>query len=1200
MKYETTAPLAAISAGARRLAGIAVLAAPLWAAPARAQSAEPADTLTGRVTDPRGAPVAAATVRATGSDGRPHAASTDAAGVYLLAVPRGGGGRYVLTVERAGFTPYTAVVRRGAAEVKLARRVYALDTVQVQGSRVRLASVERRTPGQTGTAWTTAQTEALPMEPGELAAGAALEPGVVRLGGTDEGLAGLSIAGQPPSQNRTTVDGASFGASSLPPEAVRSTGVISNSYDVARGQFSGGMVAATTRSGTNVWGGALNATLNDPAFRFGELPGRAPEGGDRWMQLDGGAGGPLVRNRLFGYGAFQLSRRTGGASFLDPDDVAGLRQLDVSPDSARRFAEIARGIAPSAAPADERSGFASGLARMDLELGSRHTLALRVDGRTSRTTGAGASPLRLAGSTGEQDASSGGALLQLATRGPTWGNEARAFASGNSQGSTPGREIPEGVVQVGEGGGGISSFAFGGSALLYARARARLFEAADDFTWESPGQAHSVRIGAFVQEESVRLTGIGNAFGTFAFRGLAELEAGRPSSFTRTLAAPRREATARYAALYAGDTWRAGDRLQLMYGVRLEGASYPALSAVGPEVETRFGREPGRIPSELRASPRAGFRFDPGWGHNVSIHGGVGAFRGRLALRSLAGTLSETGAEGATERLVCIGAAAPAPRWEAYAADAATIPTTCADGASAQAERAPQVSVFAPGFAAPRVWRASLGGGMQLAGGRFLQLDGTLVRGAGQPLASDLNLNRTPRFALAEEGGRPVFAPSSAIDPRSGGVSPGASRTFAELAGVREIEPAGRSWTGQMTVGLLGLFRGTSTFSAFYTYTRSRDVASGVPAPGGVGASTAGDPSAREWATADFEQRHTLQGMVDFRVGRWMSVAAIGSLASGLPYTPSVDGDINGDGYSNDRAFAFDPASTRDPALAVGMERLLDEAPAAARGCLREELGRVARRNSCRTPSNPTLDVLAYLRPTGQSRRLRVSVRASNVTAGLDYLLHGANGLRGWGQIPFADATLLHVRGFDAASSTYRYEVNPRFGEVLGARGFLRSPMTVAIQARITLGADPAYQSFARTVAAVGRSSPERVRARLAESIPNVPVQVLAANASRPLGLTPDQADRLSAAGDSLRAPVERLVQDLADLLRSAPPSRRSAAQRSRIEELSRSAAALVAQGQESARAILAPAQWSALPPALTSPPHPVEEGSQNVTIPTG
>src|SRR3989449_7888766 len=48
----------------------------------------------------------------------------------------------------------------------------------------------------------------------------------------------------------------------------------------------------------------------------------------------------------------------------------------------------------------------------------------------------------------------------------------------------------------------------------------------------------------------------------------------------------------------------------------------------------------------------------------------------------------------------------------------------------------------------------------------------------------------------------------------------------------------------------------------------------------------------------------------------------------------------------NDRAFVFDPATAPDSGLVNGMRALLAGAPAAVRGCLDSQLGRIAARNS--------------------------------------------------------------------------------------------------------------------------------------------------------------------------------------------------------------------------------------------------------------
>ena len=44
-----------------------------------------------------------------------------------------------------------------------------------------------------------------------------------------------------------------------------------------------------------------------------------------------------------------------------------------------------------------------------------------------------------------------------------------------------------------------------------------------------------------------------------------------------------------------------------------------------------------------------------------------------------------------------------------------------------------------------------------------------------------------------------------------------------------------------------------------------------------------------------------------------------GSFRSGSAFTPAVAGDINGDGYSNDRAFVYSPATTADQVALVAL-----------------------------------------------------------------------------------------------------------------------------------------------------------------------------------------------------------------------------------------------------------------------------------------
>jgi hypothetical protein len=325
--------------------------------------------------------------------------------------------------------------------------------------------------------------------------------------------------------------------------------------------------------------------------------------------------------------------------------------------------------------------------------------------------------------------------------------------------------------------------------------------------------------------------------------------------------------------------------------------------------------------------------------------------------------------------------------------------------------------------------------------------------------------------------------------------------------------------------------------------------------------------------------------------------------ASGLPYTPVVAGDVNGDGYENDRAFISDPASEPDPVLAAALGRVRARAPSGALDCLRTQVGRIATPGSCRTSWSSSLDIRAAMlvRGNANTRRLTLTVFASNVTAGLDYLFHGSRDLRGWGQYPAPDATLLQVRGFDAGQRAFRYEANENFGQPLDLRG--RTPFRLTLQARLTLGADPRYPPMMAAIKeGMGRSR-ESMREDLSTRVRNIPALLLriAAGDTAALQLTVAQRASLHALADSLGPGIRAVLDSLADV--HARPGEWSAIRRSRLETLTRRATELSGAALQGTRGILTMEQWARVPAWLRRP-RSVEELSRppeaQTTVQTG
>src|SRR5687767_8326505 len=270
------------------------------AAAVPAQLAGTTEIITGVVTNAEGQPVEGARVEVTSTESQvTRRFTTDARGRFTILFPDGGG-QYQIAVRALGMAPYDAVLARQGDEDRIVTTIQLSSTPSVlqrvvtrAPQRTPPAGVGRPEPGNVERQLTPDQLARLPIDASDIADIASLAPGVVTVPGTDSTAAGFSVAGQRPDQNAVTLDGAQFGGSTIPSEALRVTRVITSSYDVGRGQFTGGQVASTTRSGTNRVQGTFTYGMRDPSLQweddsFGSL-GR----GYKQHTLSGGLGGPL-------------------------------------------------------------------------------------------------------------------------------------------------------------------------------------------------------------------------------------------------------------------------------------------------------------------------------------------------------------------------------------------------------------------------------------------------------------------------------------------------------------------------------------------------------------------------------------------------------------------------------------------------------------------------------------------------------------------------------------------------------------------------------------------------------------------------------------------------------------------------------------------------------------------------------------------
>lgn len=1168
-----------------------------FSSPAHAQGTI---TILGTVNGPGGTPLAGARIQATNERGESGEARSAADGQYRLALPARGGD-YVVSGEAEGINPITRLVHAapGATEIRvdlpMLSRVVSLRPIVVRARRMTVAAATEHVPGATGGSNSGLELQGEPLGGDPLADLMGVTPGVARTAGP--GGTGLSIGGEAPEQTHTTVDGGTASAGIVPREALRDVEVRTSPFDVSRGRFTGGQVDLRTQAAGNAWGGSVRLDRRDPRLQYGDTP--APlRSRTAVSALDGGAGGALVKDRLFVFGALSLRRAEAPARVLEQASAAGLRALGVSPDSLARLFSLTSGARPAADGIDTRgSSYATGLLRLDAMLSPSQTLTLRVNGQSTRFADDG-SGWAVAGTGAELRGSSVGALASLNSAGTSVANELRINFTRGSSTSGGDDPVPAGTVGVVSQVGGETSLAqlrFAGSPFSDTHSRLGSFELADQLVATSKDRNRRFRLGGELSSDAERAHPQVSP-GSFYFPTLEALQAGRPALFTRTFDTLQHRARVTRSALFSDGRIDMGT-LSVNVGVRAERAWVSTPDQVNPTVEQRFGTAPGMVPSRWWLSPRAGFGYTAHMPWNrgdtkSGIHGGIGDFVGVLPLASLTSALDETAMPG-TAVLSCAGPSAPTPDWDAYRADPSSIPTTCLDGSPALASLLAPATLFTRDFSPPRVRRASLGASGVLFQGLIYMVNASVSRGIHQPVARDRNLIGSPAFTNGAEGGRAVYVPAAAIDPATGAASASASRRYGDLGVVREVSGDGRSRAIQVGAKLSQIFA-RYVVEMGYTWTDARERIGPLDAPGGGPASTGADAFGLAWGPSSYTPRHVFNLYLhrSYSRGRY-NLGVIGRFSSGTAFTPMVAGDVNGDGTANDRAFIFDPNSNGlvGDAPREAMRGLLDDAPGNVRRCLRAQLGRIAGHNSCRTSWSPSLDVngqvhLGPLIGGDFRRRATLWVSAQNVTAGLDYLLHGPERLRGWGQLPAVDGTLLSVRGFDPASRRFVYDVNERFGRPVQGGVLNRIPFALSLQVRVVVGADQVRSAAVREMRSDMQDeglTPARARMHLVQQWTNVPAEALLQDAPRRLYLTPAQAARLQAEADSVVARREPVLREMVDLLTS--PRRYAPPTIQRLTQLRAQAAALRQAGADAARAVLTPEQWAKLPASLRSIP---------------
>ena len=285
-----------------------------------AQAQSSSADLNGTVVDPNGAVVAGATVTAKGSStGISRTVTANDAGEYsFIGLPPG---EYSVTVEAATFkktviSPVKLTVGQSATlEIKLELGQQDV-TVTVSGDSVELVETTRSSVGNT---IDQQRVENLPTNE-RSATGFALTLSTV---GRDNGrpigpapTSGLNIGGQRGRSTQVNVDGADFtdnsvnaSRSTVSQEAVQEYQISTNSYTAEFGRATGGVVNVVTKRGTNEFTGNIFGFIRDKNIQARNAFSPVAKPDFRRTQYGATLGGPIVKDKVFFFAAFERRQR---------------------------------------------------------------------------------------------------------------------------------------------------------------------------------------------------------------------------------------------------------------------------------------------------------------------------------------------------------------------------------------------------------------------------------------------------------------------------------------------------------------------------------------------------------------------------------------------------------------------------------------------------------------------------------------------------------------------------------------------------------------------------------------------------------------------------------------------------------------------------------------------------------------------------
>lgn len=994
-------------------------------------------SLTGRVTDQAGDPVPGANVVAVHQpSGTQYGAATREDGRYDLRGLRVGG-PYTVTAQFIGYQRASRSglqLTLGQAEVvdfALSEDTAQLGEVEVTANENPVLSSSR---DGARTSLGREEIDKTPTISRSIADIARLTPQAA--GGSGDQT---SVAGRNNRYNNIQIDGATLndvfglsgtgapggqaGAQPISLDAIEAFNVDIAPYDVRYSGFTGGLINAITRSGTNEFSGSLRY-LGQNQDLAGTLPVRQSDGTFSNQGLAdfqeqyfiGTLGGPIVRDKVFFFAnaEYQDEASPLNAGVIGSGAATIFRLPTSALDSIRTIAQDRYNYdAGTTDPFTDNTNNLKLLGKLDWVLNSANRLTLRasyVDAQDDAGISRSDNSFDFSNRLYRFNSNTLSTVAELRSQiGNNAFNEARFVYTGVRD-SRNVQANPFPYVQItDQRGGETNNVQLGIDRFSQANALDQdLFELTNNFTLFQGD--HTITLGTSNQLFRFNNLFIQDYYGAYTFDSIADFASGTPSRYNLSYSLlddpqPRAEFTGAQVGVYAQDEFQVSPLLRLTGGLRIDLPIFPNDPLYNPAAEQAFGLRSDEVPNgNFLFSPRIGFNYAINEARTTQVRGGTGLFAGRTPYVWISNQYSNTGVDFA--------------RVDVRNPDITFNPSAdpvsqTATAANLNVGDTAEINLTDQDFKFPQAFRTNLAIDQELAPGLVATFEGIYTKAINDIDYTNLNIVQT---GTSFEG-RPIYG-----DAGYGG------RTNSTLRGNTELQDARftnalllrntdegyeYSLTAQLRRDAVndGTFLGGLNGSLAYTYGRAESVNNGTSsrAISNWQFNENFDVNNAELGTADFEVRHRVLGTMFYRIGyggRFASnIGLVLDSRAGTPFSWIYAGNANGDTQSfNDLVYI--PASQDEIILTTDNYGDLD-AFIASEPSLADNRGSVAQRNSARTPWQNLLD-LQFTQEIETVRGQRVELTAN--------LLNVLNLLNNdWGRVYFRsndNQTLLNFYGY--------------------------------------------------------------------------------------------------------------------------------------------------------------------------------------------